>query len=72
MFLYYIIIPCFARLLVQIHDELLFEVPDEEVASVSGKVKEVLEQVKSLPCKLKASYTHGTVYPSNSWEATEM
>ncbi|CAI8031631.1 DNA polymerase nu [Geodia barretti] len=42
------------RLLLQIHDELLLEVPNQHVSLVSEKVKEVLESPDLIPsCKLK-------------------
>jgi DNA polymerase I-like protein with 3'-5' exonuclease and polymerase domains len=42
------------RLLLQIHDELLFEVPNQHVQLVSEKVKDVLESPDLIPsCKFK-------------------
>jgi DNA polymerase-1 len=37
-----------AKMILQIHDELLFEVPDEEIPTVTDLVKEVMEGVVSL------------------------
>lgn len=41
------------RLLLQVHDELLFEVPEEELPQVEPLVKEMLEQVYPLKVPLK-------------------
>ena len=41
-----------ARLVLQVHDELLFEVPDEEVAELRGRVKGLMEGVAQLAVPL--------------------
>ncbi len=42
-----------ARMLLQVHDELLFEVPDEEMERVGAMVKEEMEMVYELHVPLK-------------------
>ena len=42
-----------ARMLIQVHDELVFELPEEEVEEVSAKVKEIMEGVLPLRVPLK-------------------
>ncbi|MCT6838483.1 MAG: DNA polymerase, partial [Bifidobacteriales bacterium] len=37
-----------ARMLLQVHDELLFEVPDEDAEATAALVKRVMEQAASL------------------------
>jgi DNA polymerase I len=41
-----------ARMILQVHDELLFEVPEEELARLTGLVKEVMEGVYKLSVPL--------------------
>jgi DNA polymerase-1 len=41
------------RMLVQVHDELIFEVPEEEKDSVPQKLKELMESAYELACPLK-------------------
>ncbi|MCI5125975.1 MAG: hypothetical protein D3925_16275 [Candidatus Electrothrix sp. AR5] len=44
-----------ARLLLQIHDELVLEVPEDELESISGMVKEAMESVLVLDVPLKVN-----------------
>ncbi|MGB5685935.1 MAG: DNA polymerase I, partial [Candidatus Electrothrix sp.] len=44
-----------ARLLLQIHDELVLEVPENELESVSAMVKETMESVMALDVPLKVN-----------------
>jgi DNA polymerase-1 len=41
------------RMLLQVHDELIFEVPEEENDSVPQKLKELMESAYELSCPLK-------------------
>jgi DNA polymerase-1 len=47
------------KLLLQVHDELLFEVLEEEVPQVSGLVKEEMEGVHRLDVPLKVDIKTG-------------
>jgi len=40
-----------ARMLLQVHDELLFEVPDPEVEQASALARRCMESVVSLRCR---------------------
>ena len=51
------------RLLLQVHDELLFEVEEGEVAETAQEIKEVLENVDQLKVPLKANIAWG-----NNWQ----
>ena len=51
-----------AKLLLQVHDELIFEVPKEEVESLQSLVEEVMENAVSLSVPLKADSNIG-----NNW-----
>ncbi len=48
-----------ARLLLQIHDELVFEVPESEVTQTSGLIKEAMEDVLELDVPLVVNITTG-------------
>jgi len=56
-----------ARMLLQIHDELLLEVPEKEVAATARLVSKVMEQVVSLRvplvADLRAGSNWGELYP---------
>ncbi|MGE5841267.1 MAG: DNA polymerase I, partial [Deltaproteobacteria bacterium] len=52
-----------SRLLVQVHDELLFEVPEEELSQVGALVKEEMEGVHRLNVPLKVDMKTG-----KNWE----
>ncbi|MCW5752451.1 MAG: hypothetical protein KIT81_15035, partial [Alphaproteobacteria bacterium] len=41
-----------ARMLLQVHDELVFEVPEAELERTARRVKEVMEQAASLSVRL--------------------
>ena len=51
-----------AKLLLQVHDELIFEVPEKEVESLQSLVEEVMENAVSLSVPLKADSNIG-----NNW-----
>lgn len=51
--------PGIGYMLLQIHDELLFEVPDEEIDQVSIKVKNIMENVVSLKVPLEVDISIG-------------
>ena len=53
-----------AKLLLQVHDELIFEVPDEELEATSALVKSTMENVVTLDVPLIAEVGSGT-----SWAA---
>ncbi len=48
-----------SKLLLQIHDELIFEVKDEEAERFAKKAKEIMESIYSLHVKLKVSVCIG-------------
>ncbi len=48
------------RLLLQIHDELVFEVAREEITATSAVIKEAMEQVVKLAVPLLVNLSHGT------------
>ncbi len=48
-----------ARLLLQVHDELLFEVPEDEVEEVSVRIKETMEKVVELSVPLVVDISWG-------------
>lgn len=48
-----------ARMLLQVHDELLFEVPEAEVEATAACVRAVMEGVAELRVPLKAEIGHG-------------
>lgn len=48
-----------SRMLLQVHDELVFEVPEHEVALMSQLVPQVMEQALKLDIPLKAEVSHG-------------
>lgn len=48
-----------ARLLLQVHDELIFEVPDDEVAAVRTLVQEAMEQAVELSVPLRVNVEIG-------------
>ena len=50
------------KLLLQVHDELIFQVPAEEADEVEKLIKEKMENVVSLPVPLRSSVERG-----NSW-----
>jgi DNA polymerase-1 len=48
-----------ARMLLQVHDELVFECPPEELAAVEQLVKRAMEDVATLKVPLRAEIGHG-------------
>ena len=48
-----------ARLLSQVHDELIFEVPQEELELMTALIVEAMEQVVELAVPLKVDYSSG-------------
>ena len=48
-----------ARMLLQVHDELLFEVPEGEIEATADCVRSVMESVAELRVPLKAEIGHG-------------
>ncbi|MBS0615131.1 MAG: DNA polymerase I [Verrucomicrobia bacterium] len=51
--------PGVGYMLLQIHDELIFEVPDHEIERVSSKVKNIMENVVSLKVPLEVHISIG-------------
>ncbi|WIY60570.1 DNA polymerase I [Bacillus arachidis] len=51
-----------ARLLLQVHDELIFEVPKEEVEKLEKLVPEVMEHAIELAVPLKVDYSYGPTW----------
>ncbi|WP_243291232.1 DNA polymerase I [Bacillus sp. FJAT-47783] len=47
------------RLLLQVHDELIFEAPKEEIETLKKLVPEVMEQALQLKVPLKVDYSYG-------------
>ena len=52
-----------AKMLLQVHDELVFEVPEEEVEAIGALVKEEMERVHPLDVPLKVD-----VHMGRNWE----
>ena len=51
-----------SKLLLQIHDELIFEVPDEELEMMKKLVQEAMENAMELRVPLKASIQSGKTW----------
>lgn len=51
-----------SRLLLQVHDELIFEVPDGELTLMEERVKDVMEQAVSLDVPLTADVAYGSTW----------
>ncbi|MDM5190267.1 DNA polymerase I [Bacillus sp. DX4.1] len=51
-----------ARLLLQVHDELIFEVPKEEIEKLEKLVPEVMEHAVELSVPLKVDYSSGPTW----------
>ncbi len=49
-----------AKMMLQVHDELVFSVPEDEIEHVSSMVKEVMEQVAVLKVPLVADVSSGS------------
>jgi len=56
-----------ARMLLQVHDELLFEVPEEEVEATAALVKEVMEGACAPRCELSVPLVVETGW-ARSWD----
>ncbi|WP_456430911.1 DNA polymerase I [Thermosulfuriphilus sp.] len=48
-----------ARMILQVHDELLFEVPEEEILEAKERIRELMEGVFSLKVPLKVNLSWG-------------
>ncbi|GAE27910.1 DNA polymerase I [Halalkalibacter wakoensis JCM 9140] len=51
-----------SRMLLQVHDELIFEVPEEEMEKMTELVREVMEQAVELDVPLKADVSFGDTW----------
>ena len=51
-----------AKLLLQVHDELIFEAPKEEIALLEKIVPEVMENAIELAVPLKVDFNHGSTW----------
>jgi len=51
-----------SKLLLQVHDELIFEVPEEEIEILKKIVPEVMENAISLKVPLKVDYAYGPTW----------
>ena len=51
-----------ARMLLQVHDELIFEVPEEELDQVMKLVPEVMERAMDLDVPLKVDVSFGETW----------
>ncbi|MFP3124934.1 DNA polymerase I [Ectobacillus funiculus] len=51
-----------ARLLLQVHDELIFEAPKEEIEKLEKLVPEVMEHAVELSVPLKVDYSYGPTW----------
>ena len=54
------------RMLLQVHDELIFEAPEEEIEKLKKIVPEVMENALELDVPLKVDWAHG-----KSWYDTK-
>src|SRR5262249_8372882 len=57
-----------ARMLLQVHDELLFEAPEDEVQATATLVKEVMEGACAPRCELSVPLVVDTGW-ATSWDA---
>ena len=51
-----------SKLILQVHDELIFEAPPEEIAILEKLVPEVMEQAIDLIVPLKVDYAFGPTW----------
>jgi len=51
-----------AKLLLQVHDELIFEAPKEEIALLEKIVPEVMENAIELAVPLKVDFNYGSTW----------
>jgi DNA polymerase-1 len=65
-----------ARLLINIHDELLFEVPFEELAELQSKIRQIMESCVRLdvplPVKIRAGPSWGSLVLYNYVPPTKL
>jgi DNA polymerase-1 len=57
-----------ARMLLQVHDELLFETPEDEVQATASLVKDVMEGACAPRCELSVPLVVDTGWAS-TWDA---
>ncbi len=50
------------KLLLQVHDELIFEAPEEEIEILKNIVPEVMEHAIELSVPLKVDYAYGPTW----------
>ncbi len=51
-----------AVMLLQVHDELIFEAPDDEIERLEKLVPQVMDQAVSLEVPLKVESSHGSTW----------
>ncbi len=51
-----------SQMLLQVHDELIFEAPEEEIEILKKIVPEVMENAISLKVPLKVDYEYGKTW----------
>jgi len=51
-----------ARLLLQVHDELIFEAPKDEIEKLIEIVPDVMENAVTLDVPLKVDYSYGPTW----------
>lgn len=51
-----------ARMLLQVHDELILEAPEDEIETLKQLVPKVMEETVSLSVPLKVDYAYGTTW----------
>jgi DNA polymerase-1 len=51
-----------SRLLLQVHDELIFEAPQEEIETLKKLVPEIMENAIELDVPLKVDYAYGPTW----------
>lgn len=50
------------KMILQIHDELIFKVPEEEVGIIDSKIEKAMEEAVKLKCKLVAEGSYGPTW----------
>jgi len=48
-----------AKMILQVHDELVFEVPDKDISKVSKFVKDIMENIYRLKAPIEVGISHG-------------
>ncbi|KHE71529.1 hypothetical protein LD39_09370 [Halobacillus sp. BBL2006] len=51
-----------ARMLLQVHDELILEAPEEEIEKLKDVVASVMEQTVELSVPLEVDYSYGPTW----------